>query len=103
MREFMEYRDRKKQEYAEQEDQRRELRKGKKSQLGNIELRFSSGALVSSHKEKCRQDRWRWTSDRHTVLNELFISGFEDLQEEVDDFEEESVEFFIKEEQTIVE
>lgn len=32
-----------------------------------------------------------------------FVSDCDVLDEEVDDFEEESVEFFIKEEQTIVE
>lgn len=56
MSEFMAYRQRKSDEYAEQETERRELRK-----------------------------------------------GCEELEEEVDDFEEETVEFFIKEEETIVE
>ena len=43
----------------------------------------------------CR--RFDSNSSHRTIL------GFEELQDEVDDFEEESVEFFIKEEQTIVE
>ncbi|CAB3991027.1 Eukaryotic translation initiation factor 3 subunit B [Paramuricea clavata] len=70
----------------------------KKASKELIEKRRSMMREFLEYRDRKKREFQEQEDQRHELRK-----GFEDLQEEVDDFEEESVEFFIKEEQSIVE